>query len=196
MYALCFIIFNAANIGLAVQKSYIALLVLRMVQSAGSSGTVALANGVVGDIISSSERGEYIAFASLASIFGPMVAPILGGIIGQEAGWHFIFWFLLIFSCAVNIPLMLFLPETCRKVVGNGTIPPPLLSRNITDTIRHRRRAKAGLTFDKAKQAEIKRNYRFRIPNPLATLRVLADLESACILISTGLGLGSFYAIR
>lgn len=38
IYMITFIIYFAANVGLATQKSYPALLVLRMVQSAGSSG--------------------------------------------------------------------------------------------------------------------------------------------------------------
>ncbi len=196
MYIYCYIVFSAANIGLALQNNYTALLLLRMLQSAGSSGTVALANGVVGDIITSSERGTYIAFASLGGIFGPMVAPVLGGIIGQYAGWHWIFWFLLIFSTAVNIPLILFMPETCRNVVDNGTIPPPFFSKNITDAVRHRNRAQQGLTINNAKREEMAEKYHFRLPNPLSTLKVLLDLESAIILLCTGLGLGCFYAIR
>jgi multidrug resistance protein len=196
MYIYCYIVFTAANIGLGLQNNYIALLVLRMLQSAGSSGTVALANGVVGDIITSAERGTYIAFASLGGIFGPMIAPIIGGIIGQYAGWHWIFWFLLIFSTAVFVPLILFMPETCRNVVDNGSIPPPLFSHNITDAVRHRHRARKGLKINEAKREEIAKKYHFRPPNPLSTLKVLLDLESAIILFSTGLGLGCFYAIR
>lgn len=38
IYIITFIIYFAANVGLATQRSYPALLVLRMVQSAGSSG--------------------------------------------------------------------------------------------------------------------------------------------------------------
>ena len=49
-----------ANIGLALQNNYVALLVLRCLQSSGSSGTVALGNGVVADIASSGERGKFI----------------------------------------------------------------------------------------------------------------------------------------
>ena len=139
MYVFCFIVFTAANIGLALQNSFTALLVLRMLQAAGSSGTVALANGVVGDIITSSERGSYIAFASLGGMLGPMIAPILGGIIGQYAGWHWIFWFLVIFSSAILLPLILFMPETCRRVVDDGSIPPPFLSTNFTDIYRHKK---------------------------------------------------------
>jgi multidrug resistance protein len=196
IYAICYIIFNAANIGLALQNNYTALLILRMVQSAGSSSTVSLANGVVGDIVTSAERGTYIAYASLAGIFGPMIAPVLGGAIAQYAGWHFLFWFQLIFSSAVYVPLLLFMPETCRRVVDDGSIPPPRWSRNITDTIRHRNRAKKGLVPDAAKQEEIRKRYRIGFPNPLATLRVVADRGTAIVLICTGVGIGCFYAIR
>ncbi len=196
VYIVCYIIFNVANIGLALQNSYVALLLLRMLQAAGSSATVALANGVVGDIVTSSERGTYIAYASLTTMFGPMVAPILGGVIAQFAGWHFLFWFQLIFSTVVFAPLILFLPETCRSVVDNGSIPPPFFSRNITDHIRHKNRQKKGLSVNLEKQEEIRKNYRWRIPNPLATLAAVTDLETAIILLSTGLGLGCFYAVR
>ncbi|KAF8859713.1 MFS multidrug transporter-like protein, partial [Acephala macrosclerotiorum] len=195
MYIFCFIVFTAANLGLALQNNYVALLILRMLQAAGSSGTVALANGVVGDIVTSAERGTYVAYASLGGIMGPMIAPILGGVIGQYAGWHWIFWFLMIFSAVIFIPLILFMPETCRNVVDNGSIPPPLLSRNITDTIRHRRRAEKGLTINEEKRAAIDAKYKFRVPDPLSTLKVLLDLESAILLIATGLGLGCFYAV-
>ena len=142
-YILCFVIYIAANLGLALQNNYVALLILRMVQSAGSSGTIALSQGLVGDCIVSSERGKYIAYASLGSILGPTLSPVLGGLLSQYLGWHWyihwklwprtqhtdlglrIFWFLLILSIAAFIPLFLFLPETCRKIVGNGSVPPP-----------------------------------------------------------------------
>lgn len=195
MYILCFIIFTAANLGLALQENYVALLILRMVQAAGSSGTVALANGVVGDIVTSAERGTYIAYASLGGIMGPMIAPVLGGVIGQYAGWHWIFWFLIIFSAVVFIPLILFMPETCRNVVDNGSIPPPFFSQNITDTIRHRHRAEKGLLINEEKHAEFAARYKFRFPNPISTLKVLLDLESAVLLMASGLGLGCYYAI-
>lgn len=57
-YILSFIIYLGANVGLALQKNYVALFILRCVQSTGSSGTVALGNGVVGDIATSVERGK------------------------------------------------------------------------------------------------------------------------------------------
>lgn len=87
-YFICFVIYLIANLALALQNSYVALLILRMLQSAGSSGTIALANGLVGDCVVSAERGQYIAFASLGSILGPTLSPILGGLLSQYLNWH------------------------------------------------------------------------------------------------------------
>lgn len=194
-YFICFVIYIIANLGLALQNNYVALLVLRMLQSAGSSGTVALANGMVGDLVVSADRGKYIAFAALGSILGPTLSPIIGGLISQYLDWHWIFWFLLILSCAFFIPLAIFLPETCRKIVGDGSVPPPWTSDNFADRLRFKNREKRGIPVDEEKKAELRKNYRISIPNPIGTLVVLSDFESALILFATGLGLACFYAI-
>lgn len=194
-YILCFTIYMIANLALGLQNSFIALLLLRMLQSAGSSGTVALATGLVGDIATSSERGTYIAFSSLGSVLGPSLSPIIGGLLSQYLDWHWIFWFLLILCGIVVVPLFLFLPETCRNVVDDGSVPPPWTSWNITDHIRHKRRAKNGIVCDPEKLAKTRAAYKLVLPSPMATLKVLTNLEADLILLPTGLGLACFYAI-
>ncbi|KAK9350878.1 major facilitator superfamily domain-containing protein [Lipomyces doorenjongii] len=194
-YVICFTIYIAANLGLALQNNYAALMVLRCLQSGGSSGTVALANGVVGDLVTSSERGMYIAFASLGGVLGPTIAPLIGGLLSQTLGWHWVFWFLLIFAGVFFLPLFFFFPETCRRVVGDGSVPPPTLSMSVTDVIRHRNRIKAGHEVDAGKLEELRKDYKIRFPNPLSTLVVVADKEAALVLIATGLALACFYAI-
>lgn len=87
-HMICFTIYIIANLGLALQNNYIALLLLRMLQAAGSSGTVALAQGLVGDCVTSAERGKYVAYAAAGTILGPTLSPILGGLISQYCGWH------------------------------------------------------------------------------------------------------------
>ncbi|TGO70952.1 hypothetical protein BELL_0641g00060 [Botrytis elliptica] len=124
-YIICFTVYIIFNIALALQNNYVTLLILRMVQSAGGSGTVALANAVVADIATSAERGICVGYASMMAGFAPAVGPILGGIISQYTSWKWIFGFLAIFSMAFFIPLLLFMPETYRKIVVDGSIPPP-----------------------------------------------------------------------
>ncbi|RAL04653.1 putative citrate synthase [Aspergillus ibericus CBS 121593] len=97
-YILCFVIYIVGNIALALQHSYPALLILRAIQSCGSSGTVALASAVAADVITSAERGTYMGITSLGTILAPSVGPLLGGLLSQYLGWQAIFWFLAITS--------------------------------------------------------------------------------------------------
>lgn len=194
-YMICFTVYLAANVGLSIQNNYTALAVLRCLQSAGSSGTVALANGLVGDMITSADRGNYIAFASLGSMLGPSLSPVIGGLISQYLDWHWIFRFLTILGGVFFVLLLLFLPETCRKVVGDGSVPPPALNMSVTDLIRQKRQAKKGLKPDPKKVEEVRKNYRLRFPSPLPTIKVICDIETSIILLTTGLMFACFYAI-
>ena len=111
-YAVCFIIYIGANIGLALQNSYAALFVLRCIQSSGSSGTIAMASGVVSDVATASERGSYMGYTLAGSLVGPAIGPVLGGILSQFLGWRAIFWFLTILGSAFFIVFAIFFPET------------------------------------------------------------------------------------
>ena len=195
-YIICYAIYLAANLGLALQTNYAALMVLRCLQSAGSSGTVALAQGVVADVATSAERGTYVGLASVTSIVGPILGPILGGVISQYAGWHWIFWFLTIATGVYFIPFLLFFPETCRKVVGDGSIYPPLWNRDLTCIIRERNRIKQGIAVNETMRAEVAKNYNLHVPNPLSTLVIIADKESAIILACGGLVVACLYAVN
>lgn len=122
-YLLSFIIFLAANIGLALQSSFVALIILRCVQSCGSSGTVSLSSAVVSDVATRQQRGSYIGLAALGSSMGPALGPLIGGLLNHFLGWRSIFWFLAIFGGAMFLVFLLFIPETCQNVVGNGSLP-------------------------------------------------------------------------
>ena len=111
-YAVCFIIYIGANIGLALQHSYAALFVLRCIQSSGSSGTIAMASGVVSDVATASERGSYMGYTLAGSLVGPAIGPVLGGILSQFLGWRAIFWFLTILGASFFIVFAIFFPET------------------------------------------------------------------------------------
>ena len=193
-YIYCFIVYIAANIGLALQRDYAALMVLRCVQSAGISGTVALCNGVVADLVTSAERGIYVGYTSISTILGPVVGPIIGGLIAQYLGWWWIFWFLTICSIAYFVLFFLFQPETCRKVVGDGSIPPPKLNQSLTGIIRERRRIRAGVALDVTQQEAVGKSYRLKFPNPLSTLLIAGDKESGLILFCSGLLVAILYA--
>ncbi|SPJ74712.1 related to dityrosine transporter [Fusarium torulosum] len=171
-YIVAFSIYICANIGLALQRDFVALLILRCLQSAGSSGTLALGFAVVADISSTAKRGKYMGIVGAGINVGPALGPVLGGILSQYLGWPAIFWFCAIFSGVWMVPFILSVPETCRKVVGNGSVAPQKWNRSILDLYRHR-----GDTTD---QSIPKRELKF--PNPLKTLYIVFEKEMAIIL--------------
>ncbi|KAI1460009.1 MFS general substrate transporter [Annulohypoxylon moriforme] len=138
-YLACFVLYIIANVGLAKSDSYGSLLGLRCFQSATISATQALCQGVVADIATSAERGQYTAFIAVPITLGPSLGPVIGGAIAEYLGWRSIFWFLA--ACAaVNLLLLLFFfPETCRKVVGDGSILPRRRNQTVMQLIRNRR---------------------------------------------------------
>ena len=148
-YLICFAVYVVANVGCALAPTYGALLVLRMLQSAGSSSTVALCQAVVADVVTSAERGSYAAFTALPTVLGPSLGPVLGGIVSQHLGWRWIFWLLAILAAAIAVVHATFLPETCRYVVGDGSVRPPAAYRTLWQLckehlVRRRRRRGGG----------------------------------------------------
>lgn len=167
-----------------------------MLQSSGSSATIALANAVAADLVTSAERGSYIGYTSAPSLLAPCLAPIIGGLLSQYAGWQWIFWFLLILAAAFFVPFFLFFPETCRKVVGNGSIPPPRLSHSLPSLLRERKLSKQGQLGEAfQKRDEMAKNRKLRFPNPLSTLKIVFNKQAGLILISNAILMSCFYVI-
>jgi MFS family permease len=118
-----FTVYLIANIGLALNSSFVGLMVLRAIQAAGSAATISIGAGVIGDITTASERGGFIGIFGGIRMLGQSVGPVFGGIITQYLGYQAIFWFLLILGAITITLIIVFLPETLRSIAGNGTQP-------------------------------------------------------------------------
>ncbi|KAI1821718.1 major facilitator superfamily domain-containing protein [Xylaria intraflava] len=180
VYILMFVLMVGANIGMALQTSYPVLLVLRLLQSAGSSGTYGAAYGVVSDIAPVSERGSYVGTLLLFTTSAPSLGPVLGGALTEKLGWRWIFWFLVILTGAHLIVLFIFLPETQRKLVGNGSRPVRgVVYWNLFSVLFHK--DPSGEHKLEAVTSKNKRKCRF--PNPLACLPVLCGKGSLAVIL-------------
>ncbi|KAM0389148.1 hypothetical protein ACHAQC_009026 [Fusarium culmorum] len=197
-YVVCFTIYIAANIGLALAPSYGALLGLRCLQSAGSASTVALCFAVVADVVTSAERGQYIGITAVPSVLGPSLGPVIGGLLAQYLGWRSIFWFLAIFSGVGLFLIVIFYPETCRHVVGDGSINPPLMYRSVIQILKLRRsRAesdKAGLSRQVSTVSTSKK-FKFKPPNVLESLLMLFEKETGLLLGFSSICFAGFYCV-
>ncbi|KAK6439276.1 hypothetical protein LTR95_004512 [Oleoguttula sp. CCFEE 5521] len=186
-YMIAFTVYLGACIGLANCKTFAALLVLRCLQSSGSSGTIALASGVVADVATSADRGIWMAWANCGPMIAPPLAPIIGGLFAQYTSWRWIFWFLVILAVTFLIPFLTTFPETGRNVVGNGSIPPQGWNKsllNIVQTHRH-----------PPNTTSLPPRRKLRFPNPLKVLPLLLEKDVALLLIYNSLIYSAFYDV-
>ena len=126
LYVVVMLIYIGSCTGLAITNTYAVVMVFRALQAAGSAPTLAIGLGLIGDIIPSDKRGGYIGNYSALAGLGTAVGPVLGGILAEYTGWHSMFYFLTAFGAFMLLMVFLFVPETLRSIVGNGSIPPPI----------------------------------------------------------------------
>lgn len=124
-YLCTFVVFIGACVGLAETPNYATLVVMRCLQSAGSSSTLAIGAGVIGDITTRADRGGYMGVYQAGLLVPVVVGPIIGGALaGSSLGWRSIFWALVIYGGCFFVVMLLLLPETLRSMVGNGSRTP------------------------------------------------------------------------
>lgn len=195
-YIICFVIYIASNIGLAVQEDYAALIVLRCLQSSGISSSVALSAATVADVSTKEERGSYMGIVMAGNFSGPAIGPIIGGLLAQYLGWKSIFWFLTIASGVFLVPLLLFLPETARNVVKDGSYPAQSWNRPFLHYFYRNSASKQPSSpsenLDQADSSDLpeKPQHRLRFPNPLKPLVLVCHANSIIVLLVTGVIMG------
>ena len=119
-----FAVFLAANLGLSFANTYWALLVLRMAQASGASSAIAIGSGCISDVSQRAQRGTYMGWFQSGVMVGPAIGPVIGGLVSQRWHWHSVFFFLSGFGGVFLMFQALFLPESLRALVGNGSLRP------------------------------------------------------------------------
>ena len=145
---------------------------------------------MVADIVTSAERGGYISYVSMGALLGPALGPVIGGLLSQFLGWRAIFWFLTIFAGVVVGIFIIFLPETCRKVVGNGSLPAQKWNLSLLSYLHLRRQRKAG----EEGEQQTRLSHKSR-PNPLNAIYIIFDRESGIVLLYAGVLFSGFYMV-
>ncbi|KAJ4319202.1 hypothetical protein N0V84_006484 [Fusarium piperis] len=150
LYAVTLTLYLAANVGVALQHSAVALLLLRMLQSAGIS----------------------VADATRITT-APSLGPVLGGAFASGPGWRWIFWFLAMASGFCLLAMTLALPETHRAYVGNGGTRPARLYRPVVSRIMRPWKGDRGLKIPPPPCKPP------TVPNPIKSLRILSRKDVA-----------------
>lgn len=165
-----------------------------MVQSAGSSVSTSIGFAVVADIAAPAERGKLLGPILVLVNLGPVIAPVIGGPMCDAAGWRWLFWFLTIVGVVFLAVVVLFLPETNRRIVGNGVIHAsgisrPLLPPLIPKSDAYERPPKKAYP---SRWAKIRAHTR----NPFTSTALLLQKDTACVLSVAGLFYAAYYILQ
>lgn len=187
VYLACCVVYIGANIGLALATNYGMIMGFRALQAMGMASTVAIGSGVVGDLTKRENRGSYIAMFSGITLVGSAVGPLIGAGLIKAFGWRSVFWFLTI-ACGVALVFVIVaVPETCRALVGNGSVR-PVNAINQAPVMNLR-----GAIKPELKQISIQEGRARGIMEPfkkvsqLATWRLCAHLTTLLLLVPCGL---------
>ncbi|KAI0025979.1 major facilitator superfamily domain-containing protein [Xylariomycetidae sp. FL0641] len=140
----------------------------------GACGTIAIAYGVIGDIAIPAERASYVGTLMGFTNAAPSIGPVLGGVLAEQVGWRWIFWLLAILSGAFLVILVWFFPETCRRLVKDGSVAAVGLNRTLVSFCFGSRKLDGR---DKQEARSI------HVPNPLTSLQVLANKNSLVVIL-------------
>ncbi|KAJ5794307.1 hypothetical protein N7457_000906 [Penicillium paradoxum] len=118
------IVFSAANwcfvvwqIGCALANNIETLIICRLFAGIGGSGCLTLGAGVIADMFPREQRGMATSIWAMGPLIGPVMGPIAGGFIGQEIGWRWVFWILLIAGGLLSIGVEFLNEETYAVVL-------------------------------------------------------------------------------
>lgn len=211
VFILTFVIYCMASLGLALNKtSYVALVLLRSLQSIGGSAVISLAYGVVADVSHPSMRGEILGPMLASTNLGPCLGPIIGGgVISASGNPQWCFWALVVFGTSSLMLIGWTLPETARTVVGNGSVLARSIWRTWWNVLRFSA-SKSSSSSDGTQDASHISNDssiddpnsgktgvgKLSVPNPFASLRIIFYWDTFLILWMAAAPYAVWYCIQ
>ena len=105
-------------------ETAITLLLGRVVQAVGAACGMTLVRTIARDAYPPEHLVRAIAYLTMFYTLGPMVSPLLGGVLIDTLGWRSVFGFAFLAGCAISAAAYLAIPETR-----------PLASRSSDDSI-------------------------------------------------------------
>jgi MFS family permease len=167
------VVLVGSSIGLALTptSAYWLLMLLRCGQSGGSASTIALGAGVISDIAHIREKGTFFGAFNVGPMLAPVIGPLIGGVLSQHLGWRSLFWALTIGSSGCLTAITLFLPETMLMPSSKSLKSCDILRRPLLPLLKNRSVSDVELMAIAAKPKPSRNPFQpFTYPDVLITL--------------------------
>ena len=105
-------IFTIASAGCALAESIGTLVFFRALQGMSAGAGIVVSRAVIRDMFPPADAQRVMSQVTIYFGVAPAVAPMVGGFLFVNVGWHSIFWFLTAIGVALWIANYRLLPET------------------------------------------------------------------------------------
>ncbi|KAF6821885.1 hypothetical protein CPLU01_12333 [Colletotrichum plurivorum] len=143
------------------------------------TGSYSAAYGIVADITAVSERGSYVGSMIVFTNAAPSFGPVIAGALAQQS-WRWIFWFLVILTGAYLLVVLTLLPETQRKIVGNGSVKSRGAHKSLFDFFTRDRQT----TIDDPRRGNAGGGGDHHIPNPFKCIVMLFSKGNFTVILT------------
>ncbi|KAF3764047.1 hypothetical protein M406DRAFT_64378 [Cryphonectria parasitica EP155] len=111
------VLFVACACAVAASRSLGQVIGFRFLQGVAAAAPPAVGGGVIGDMFLPKDRGRATSIYGLGLLLGPMIGPVAGAYITQEAGWRRNCWIIAIVGAVMSLLTTLVLRETYGPLV-------------------------------------------------------------------------------
>jgi len=109
----------------AIAETANALLLGRLVQAIGAGSALTLVRAIARDAYRSEQLVKAIAYLTMFATLGPMISPIVGGVLTDTLGWRSVFGFALVAGGAITLTAYMVIVEThplATRNLGDATV--------------------------------------------------------------------------
>lgn len=114
------LVYFAGSLLCALAPTITLLIVGRIVQAAGGCAGIVLSRAIVHDLYSRDQSASMLAYITMAMVAAPMMAPVLGGLLADLAGWRSVFMAGLGIGVLILVAVHMALAETSASIGQRG----------------------------------------------------------------------------
>lgn len=113
------LVYLAGSVLCGLATSITALILGRIVQAAGGCAGIVLTRAIIRDLYELDRSATILAYVTMAMVVAPMLAPAVGGLLNDLAGWRSVFLFGGVLGILVTAVVAKELPETASGTGGH-----------------------------------------------------------------------------